>query len=229
MKNKDIITPNIIKVHDKKYIEISDQTVLDKIKWIELNPTEFSESEIQEMLKQTSQSYKYEPDSKVPQNNSISVRDDANVEIRKDRQNIMTNLYKWYKMPKINTLDDIAVQSRIENYIEISAEQGDLISLEKLSLSLGVTTATLRRWKNGDGCSRARSNLINQMYELIHAFETELAFTGKIDKTMYIFRSKNHYDMVDKKDIVITDGNVLGEKIDLDTLSAEISEHYEKD
>lgn len=221
-KNK-IVKPDKIVLNDKTYLAFDSDIVLDKIKWIELDPKDFKESEITDAMRTLVQSSKYESKADVPPNNTMSVKESSNP-VKRARAELMSNLYAWHRIPKINTRDDIAVENRVNEFLQISSESGELVTIEKLSLALGVTTSTLRTWKNGDGVSPQRKHLIEQCYELIHAFETTLAFEGSIDKTMYIFRSKNHYDMVDRKDVIVTQEDSLGEKVDLDIIDAEYSD-----
>lgn len=208
---------------DDDLFEINNQEVLDKIKWLELDPNDFDEREIRNMLRKTVEAYKYESSDKMPINNITHVKE-PDTEVKKERSEVMRNLFTWYKMPKPNLKDDYAVEVRLDDFFKMASESGELVTIEKIALSLGVTTQTLQRWKNGQGCSQARKDLINQVYELTHSFESHLAYTSNIDKTVYIFRSKNHYDMVDRKDVVVTDNAVLGDKRDLQAIEAEYTE-----
>lgn len=218
-----IVRPQVINLNGKKYIALDDSEVLSKIKWIELNPKDFTEKEVQDMMDKLAKSHKYEKDRGVPVTSEISVKEPDN-KLKADRAELMSDLYRWYSSPKVDTRDDIAVEQRINYFLRTSAENGELLTVEKLALALGVSRLTLNEWKHGRGCSNARTYLIGQMYELIHAFEATLAYEGKINPTMYIFRSKNNYDMVDRKEVAVSDKGVLGDKVDMDVLEAEFEE-----
>lgn len=48
------------------------------------------------------------------------------------------------------------------------------------------------------------SDIIKQAKELIGSTEAQLALSGDINATTYIFRGKNFFGMVDKQEMVIT-------------------------
>ena len=52
----------------------------------------------------------------------------------------------------------------------------------------------------GDGMS----DVIKTAKDFIATMEAELARDGEINSTVYIFRAKNHFGMVDKQEMVIT-------------------------
>ena len=52
----------------------------------------------------------------------------------------------------------------------------------------------------GDGMS----DVIKKAKDFIATMEAELARDGEINSTVYIFRAKNHFGMVDKQEVVVT-------------------------
>ena len=235
MKNKEIVQPDKIVLNDKIYLAIDSDIAIDKIRWLQLDPKDYTEEEIQALMKRTAQSYKYDEisDALPPHlakntNNLIQVKE-PDTKVKQERATVMSNLYKWYQVPKVDARDDYAIEQRLNEFLRISSESGELVTVEKLALALGVTTRTLQGWKRGEGVSQARKDMINQAYELIHAFESTMAYDGNIDKTVYIFRSKNHFDMVDRKDVVVSDGSSLGDKVDLDVINAEYTDYLDND
>ena len=52
----------------------------------------------------------------------------------------------------------------------------------------------------GDGMS----DVIKNAKDFIATMEAELARDGEINSTVYIFRAKNHFGMVDKQEVVVT-------------------------
>ena len=52
----------------------------------------------------------------------------------------------------------------------------------------------------GDGMS----DVVKNAKDFIATMEAELARDGEINSTVYIFRAKNHFGMVDKQELVVT-------------------------
>lgn len=52
----------------------------------------------------------------------------------------------------------------------------------------------------GDGMS----DVVKKAKDFIATMEAELARDGEINSTVYIFRAKNHFGMVDKQEMVVT-------------------------
>lgn len=57
----------------------------------------------------------------------------------------------------------------------------------------------------GDGMS----DVIKKAKDFIATMEAELARDGEINSTVYIFRAKNHFGMVDKQEVVVTPNNQM--------------------
>ena len=56
-------------------------------------------------------------------------------------------------------------------------------------------------------------------YDAIATFDAEMAINGNFNPILYIYRSKNFYDMHDQSEIVVTPNNPLGDVIDADTIA----------
>ena len=52
----------------------------------------------------------------------------------------------------------------------------------------------------GDGMQ----DVVKNAKDFIATMEAELARDGEINSTVYIFRAKNHFGMVDKQEVVVT-------------------------
>ena len=48
------------------------------------------------------------------------------------------------------------------------------------------------------------SDVVKKAKDFIATMEAELARDGEINSTVYIFRAKNHFGMVDKQEVVVT-------------------------
>lgn len=66
----------------------------------------------------------------------------------------------------------------------------------------------------GDGMS----DIIKNAKELIAACEGQLALSGDINVTAYVFRGKNYFDMVDKKEVVVTPTTNMGEQMNVEDI-----------
>lgn len=230
------------RINDVTYIQVgqhlytlNDYDVLSRIKWLQLDASQFNEREVKYIMTRALKSYKHGKASEMKDNNvtpraDMSIQDDVSSmsELEK-RGYMMTRLYEWYKVPKPDTRDDYAIECRVDEILTYCVENNELVTIEKLALAIGVETRTLNAWKQGQGASKQRQDLIIRAYAFIHAVQSELAMTGQIDKTVYIFSSKNWFDMVDKKEITVTESTVLGDKQDLSVLEAEYSELIKED
>lgn len=74
------------------------------------------------------------------------------------------------------------------------------VSIEELFgiLKIGVS-------HKGDGMS----DVVKTAKDFIATLEAELARDGEINSTVYIFRAKNHFGMVDKQEVVVTPNNQM--------------------
>ena len=54
--------------------------------------------------------------------------------------------------------------------------------------------------RKGDGMA----DVVKEAKDFIATMEAELARDGEINSTVYIFRAKNHFGMVDKQEVVVT-------------------------
>lgn len=124
----------------------------------------------------------------------------------------------WTRLDKVETDEDC--WARIEQFMRWHVENNQFPTVEKLCLQLGVTKQTLQNWEHGHGCTERRAQMIQQAKTIFAAIDAELAAKGFIEKTVYIFRSKNFYDMHDNVEIVATAKDPMGDMPDRDQLLA---------
>lgn len=103
------------------------------------------------------------------------------------------------------------------------ADTGEMITVEKMALALGVNMVTLNVWENKNIGGPRRSEIIKQAKLAIQAIDAELVLTGKIPAVPYIFRAKNFYGMKDQTDVVLTPNDPIGEKAS----KQELAEKYD--
>lgn len=131
---------------------------------------------------------------------------------RSEIKDIIGNVLYWYKYPQVTSDDDCA--ERLAEFFQHINDTGEIPTVEKMCLALGIHRQTAWRWKNGEGCSAERSYMIKKAYDIMAALDAELVSRNKIPQVTYIFRSKNYYEMSDQTQLVITpnvpfqDGNV---------------------
>lgn len=132
---------------------------------------------------------------------------------KEDVQRIGSNLLKWYKMPKAVTDEEIA--ERLNMFFETCIANGEVMTVEKMSLALGYDRATIWKWETGgEGSTSVRRNLIKKAKELLASFDAEMVTEGKINPVTYIFRAKNYFGLQDKQEYVLTPNNPLGDTKD---------------
>jgi hypothetical protein len=119
---------------------------------------------------------------------------------------IINNATYWFKLVKPKTNQEL--KERIALYFERVEDTGELPSLEKLGLALGVTHETLMSWER-DITNKERSSLVAQAREALAAIDAELVSSGMIPQVSYIFRSKNFYGMQDRTEVFIVGNQQL--------------------
>ena len=124
---------------------------------------------------------------------------------------ILNSVLRWQKMKPVKTDDECA--ERLNEFFEVLAKAGELPSVEKMALALGVTRASLWNWENGIKCSAVRTEMIKRAKEILAAMDAELVSRNKIPQVTYIFRAKNFFGMKDQTDVVVTPNNPIGAEI----------------
>ena len=147
-----------------------------------------------------------------PWKNSPVIRPYAEIENMPDgerRQFVsmtLEGIYKWYRMPKVETDDEC--EERLIYFFETCISTGEMPTVEKMALALGVVRYTVWRWERGDLGPR-RSAMIKKAKEFISTYDAEMVSRGKMQPVAYIFRAKNYYGMQDKVEHQIAQTNPL--------------------
>lgn len=97
------------------------------------------------------------------------------------------------------------LQDRFELLFNTCFENNFVPTVEALSLCSGIDRTTLHDMEHikHEGY-RPYANIIKNAKQFIATIEAELARDGEINSTVYIFRAKNYYGMVDKQEMVVT-------------------------
>lgn len=102
---------------------------------------------------------------------------------------------------------------RFDSLFQLGSVNGFIPNVEMLALASGWDRRTL--WDIENGVSHkgdGMSDIIKRAKDLIGAAEAQLALSGDINATAYIFRAKNFQGMTDKQEVVVTPNNGLQEQ-----------------
>lgn len=138
--------------------------------------------------------------NKPVKNRPMSV-EKSNSASKNDIMRIVNNTVGWMKNEP--PADDDECESRLYGFFETCAERGEIPSVEKMALALGVTRQSLWNWEHGMKTTERRKNLIQRAKEALAAIDAELVYENKIQQVAYIFRAKNYFGMSDKTEVTI--------------------------
>lgn len=142
-----------------------------------------------------------------------------------DVRRALSSVLNWGVNNKLNPpKTDEEAAERVDAFFYQCAERGERPTVEKLALALGVSRKTLWAWRTEQQGSAERHSLIQYAYNILAAFDAEIAIENKMQPVTYIFRAKNYYDMKDAADIVVTPNNPLGETQDPNVIAAKYQE-----
>lgn len=133
------------------------------------------------------------------------------------------NAFQYFHRDIVKSDEECA--ERINGYFRDCHEQQMIPTVENLSLALGTVRQVLWQWENGQGCSRARADMVKKAKQILASIDAELVSSGKIPQVVYIFRAKNFYQMSDQQEITI---NAQGNN-EQDLSAEEITKRYLED
>ena len=102
-----------------------------------------------------------------------------------------------------NDVSDEEMETRVEDFFRWCVDTGTGPTMERFALAIGTTRETIRRWRNGIGCSDERKFLMQQAVETMAAYDADMVLKNKMPVVPYIFRGKNYYDMEDNKRVIL--------------------------
>lgn len=108
---------------------------------------------------------------------------------------------------------DFECETRIIEYFTACQDGCIIPTVEGLQLCLGIHKDTYYKWLHGNQ-GTVRADLLKTARLCIQEFDTQLAIVGKMPQILYIFISKNHYEMSDQTEQVITVANPFGDGVD---------------
>lgn len=128
----------------------------------------------------------------------------TNAEIKES----LSNILYWRKHEAVKTDEECA--ERLDEFFTRMNETGEIPTVEKMALALGVSRQAIWQWETGLYGTPERQKMIKKAKEILAALDAELVSRGKIPQVTYIFRAKNFYGMRDQAEVVITPNNPLG-------------------
>lgn len=143
----------------------------------------------------------------------------TNAEIKES----LSNILYWRKHEAVKTDEECA--ERLDEFFTRMNETGEIPTVEKMALALGVSRQAVWQWETGLYGTPERQKMIKKAKEILAALDAELVSKGKIPQVTYIFRAKNFYGMRDQAEVVITPNNPLGSE----TSAEEIQKRLEAD
>ena len=134
---------------------------------------------------------------------------------------MINNVLYWYDKKPVKTDDECA--DRLNEFFQHIGQTGEIPTVEKMCLALGVHRQTVWQWKTGQGCSATRTYIIKKAYDIMAALDAELVSKGKIPQVTYIFRAKNFFEMSDQTQLILTPTSPL-DTLDTDQARRKYSE-----
>lgn len=141
----------------------------------------------------------------------------------------ISNNVRLFHAPAHPLMTDEECMNTIEELFQRCADNGEIVTVEKMALALGVDLVTLRNWENNNMGGPNRSKIIKQAKLAIQSIDAELVLTGRIPAVPYIFRAKNFYGMRDQNDVVVSSNDPVGDKANAKELADKYDVIFDQD
>lgn len=113
---------------------------------------------------------------------------------------VLSNYLDLLDKKPIQTPEECA--ERLNEFFTKCAEKGQLATIESMALELGLTNQQVNNIIVDKSKGEVVSLMLQKAKQIIAAQDAELAMRNRINSILYIFRSKNFYGMVDKREII---------------------------
>ena len=113
---------------------------------------------------------------------------------------VLSNYLGLLDKTPIQTPEECA--ERLNQFFTKCAEKGQLATIESMALELGATNQQRNNWIADNTKGEVVTLMLQKAKQIIAAQDAELAMRNRINSILYIFRSKNFYGMVDKREII---------------------------
>ena len=113
---------------------------------------------------------------------------------------VLSNYLDLLDKKPIQTPEECA--ERLNQFFTKCAEKGQLATIESMALELGLTNQQVNNIIVDKSKGEVVALMLQKAKQIIAAQDAELAMRNRINSILYIFRSKNFYGMVDKREII---------------------------
>ena len=113
---------------------------------------------------------------------------------------VLSNYLELLDKKPIQTPEECV--ERLNQFFTKCAKRGQLATIESMALELGMTNQQLNTWIADKTKGEVVALMLQKAKQIIAAQDAELAMRNRINSILYIFRSKNFYGMVDKREII---------------------------
>ena len=122
--------------------------------------------------------------------------------------------------------NDEELCERLNFFFSECARTQQLPTVEKMANCCGYHRQTMFDWESGKtgGFSPNTGAIVHKAKQILAGIDAELAQEGKIQPVVYLFRSKNFYDMRDQQDVVVTPNTSAIEQVDAAVIEAKYAE-----
>lgn len=126
---------------------------------------------------------------------------------------LLREAFVAYKQDKVKSDDEL--KERINDYFNWCGTENIIPTVEEMSMYIGFTSGYILQIENGvrKGFSPETASIIKKAKEFLKTFDAKLVITGKMNFLAYCFRAKNYYGMADKQEVVLSQGNALGDQL----------------
>lgn len=131
----------------------------------------------------------------------------VNNECKQYIREVLTHTTRYYTIARATTYEEMDI--RIQEYFQVCINDGMIPTVEGLWLCLGMQKDTFLEIARGKMGNRS-AELLKNARLCVQQCTTQLALGGKIDKILYIFLSKNHFDLHDKTEHEVSHIDHLG-------------------
>lgn len=113
---------------------------------------------------------------------------------------VLSNYLELLDKKPVQTPEECA--DRLNQFFTKCAARGQLATIESMALELGMTNQQLSDWIRDKTKGEVVALMLQKAKQIIAAQDAELALRNRLNPVLYIFRSKNFYGMVDKREII---------------------------
>ena len=148
-----------------------------------------------------------------------------------DNSHFIQNGMRLMNLPKVDLMDPVAVQERIDNYFQIMFSDDMKPTVGGLAMALGLDRKSLwcivnNQPRNSQGymikLNPDALDTIKKAYDFMGILWEDYMQNGKINPVSGIFLGKNHFGYRDQQEVVLTPISPLGS----DVASEDIEKKY---